>query len=231
MKKKTTRVIAVLLTVTAISGLGYLGYLKIKADRQILALGETIEAGEKRYQALQKKNAEEKAGLNACTRARQADEARKRDLQEEIALLLSEKEEFDAQAETLEKKHQAALAGLEEKIKESDSRAAKTEKSLQDLAEKFKALQTADREKSGRISGLESDKRDLESRLRQTEQSLDRSLKHNKRLGEIAEELTEKYKKKAGSGSEPFTKLGMVELEHLIQEYVKQIDKETIIQK
>jgi len=231
MKKKTSRIIALLLAVAALSGLGYLGYLKIQADRQILALGETIEAGEKRYQALQKKYTEEKAGLNACTRARQAEEARKRELQAEIDLLLSEKEEFAAQSENLEKKCRDTAAGLEEKIRASEAQAAKTEKSLQDLTEKFKALQTADREKTGRISGLESEKKELESVLNQTQQSLERSLKHNKRLGEIAEELTEKYKIKAGSGSEPFTKLGMVELEHLIQEYVKQIDKETIIQK
>ena len=61
------------------------------------------------------------------------------------------------------------------------------------------------------------------------EKELDRNFKHNRRLSEIAEDLTNKYREKSG-GSEPFTKLGMIEMEHLVQNYIKQIDKERILE-
>ena len=229
MNRKTGKILIVLVIAAAIASLGYFGYSKIKADRQILSLNEVIEAGNKKYQALQKKYAEEKTELNSCMKSKQADDAQKRKLQEEISLLQSKQEDSATQTQTLEKKCLAETGSLEEKIKTLETLAAKAEKSRQDFEGKYKSVQAADHEKSGQIRILESEKKELSSALNQTRQSLDRSLKHNRRLGEIAEELTEKYKKKAGSGAEPFTKLGMVELEQLIQEYVKQIDKEKII--
>ncbi|MFH2092684.1 MAG: hypothetical protein ABIJ31_10005 [Pseudomonadota bacterium] len=230
MNGKILNILMVVLMLSGIACSGYLWYQKMQKDKQIVSLHKEIQIGNQRFQAAQKKYNQEKAGLNTCMRLKLGEENQNRKLQKEVSLLMAEKDAFVSQTQALKQQFQAETASMEKKNTDLKKLKDDLDQKHRELAEKYRTALGENREHTEQISVLESEKHKLESILNQTEKSLERSLKHNQRLCVIAEELTGKYREKAGKNAEPFTKLKMVELEHLIQDYIKQIDKEKIIE-
>lgn len=229
MRLKIVRILVVLIMLAGLGGTGYFWYLKFEADHTILGLQDEIETGKKRLSSAQKKYTQEKAKLGNCMRMNLDEKSRNAKLQDEISALTAEKEAFAVQKAALEKKHQAELASVKDEIVKLNADKEKLILSRDKLMEKYQQTEQNNREKTEEIGTLSSEIKDLKSQLKLTENSLDRTRKHNTKLCVIAEELTRKYREEAGEG-DPFTKLKMVEIEHLIQEYIKRIDKEKIIE-
>lgn len=228
MGNKITKILVILLMITGLSGAGYLYYQKTVLDKEIISLNKIITDGERKQRALHKKYTQEKAKLGTCMRVKMAEESKNAKLLKQIKQVSEEKETLVTKMEGLEKKHQKKLESAQKRIEKLIVFKDKLLQFREKLTEKYRQLVLKNREKTEEIYELTSQKKNLESELRMTESSLKRSNTHNAKLSKIAEELTEKYREKAGNG-EPFTKLKMVELEHMLQAYIKQIDKETII--
>ncbi|MBU1194390.1 MAG: hypothetical protein KKE62_13890 [Proteobacteria bacterium] len=229
MKRKLIQMMIVLVMVSGLGGSGYLFYHKLQQDNHIASLEQTLEAEQRKQRMLQKKYMEEKAQVSTCMRAKLAEESKNIAFQKTIAQLQEEKTKFTTQLADLEKKYALKIETCETKILKLEEFKEKLKASREKLIEKYRALALEDRKKSDQISELKGQNQELESNLKMTESTLGRAQKHNARLCEIAEELTQKYRKNAGLQADPFTKIGMVELEHLIQTYIKHIDKEKII--
>lgn len=226
MAKIIIKALIIVIMLSGLGGTGYLLYVKNGLDLQIVSLNKEIEDGNKRLRAVQKKYAQEKAKLGTCMRMKMAEEIKNAKLTKEIKEFEKVKLDVQNQIEGFEIK----IASLNAIIDKMKTIRAALEESRQKVMEKYKASVKSEREKTAQIKDLETQKRGLEFEISHLEKELDRNFKHNRRLSEIAEELTEKYRKKAGHGSEPFTKLGMIEMEHLLQDYIKKIDKEKIIE-
>lgn len=224
------KILVVLLIFSGMAGSGYLWYIKVGLEKEIVSLNGDVDAAKKRTRAAIKKYTQEKAKLSTCMRAKMSAETMKAKLKKDFDAALFERKVLEAQKATLEQK-------LEKKNLTHKKKIAKWKESYQKLAdrqnqlmEKYKKALQANREKEERISVLESEKQELQAILDRTESRLHRSLKHNERLCVIAEELTLKYQEETKGKTEPFTKIKMVELEQLIQEYIQRIDKEKIIE-
>ena len=226
MAKRIVKILIILTMLSGLGGTGYLLYVKNGLDNQIVSLNQEIENREKRIRAVQKKYAQEKAKLGTCMRVKMAEEIKNAKLIREIKEFENVKLAFQNQLEGFEIKI-ASLHSIIEKLKIIR---VQLEESRQKVVEKYRASVKSEREKSAQIEDLETKKKALEYEISHLEKKLDRNFKHNRRLSEIAEELTKKYREKAGYGADPFTKLGMVEMEHLMQDYIKKIDKEKIIE-
>nr|WP_320191739.1 hypothetical protein [uncultured Desulfobacter sp.] len=226
MAKKIVNILIILIMLSGLGGTGYLLYVKNGLDRQIVSLNKDIEDGEKRLRAVQKKYAQEKAKLGTCMRVKMAEEIKNAKLIKEIKEFEKVKLAVRSQLEGFEIK----IASLNTIIEKLKTIRAELQESRQKVVEKYRASVKSEREKTAQIKDLETKNKTLEFEISHLEKKLDRNFRHNQRLSEIAEELTEKYRKKAGHGSEPFTKLGMIEMEHLLQDYIKKIDKEKIIE-
>lgn len=229
MRNRIIRVVVVLIMLSGIGGSGYLLYVKKNLDAEIIVLNKEIDDGKKRLRAAQKKYTQEKAKLGTCMRVKMAEEVKNTRLIKEVRKISDEKLAVQLELESLGKKHEKKMASMKEVIEKMKTIRAKIEESRQKIVEKYKVVVQSEREKTARIKNLEAEKKELEFNISHLEKELDRNFKHNQRLSEIAEELTAKYREKAGNGSEPFTKLGMIEMEHLVQNYIKKIDKEKII--
>ena len=228
-KGKTGIIIIFVLMVAGLSGSGFLFYQKLQLNRQITGLEQDIEDLSRRERILQKKYIQEKAKMASCARAKMAETSKNAQLIKTVTALKAEKASFEAEKAAIEKTFQAKLDLSAKKIAALETYKEKMKQAREELIEKYKTLARTDREKAGQISDLKIKKQELSSNLKMTKGELKRSLKHNARLCEIAEELTEKYREKNGISADPFTKIGMVELEHMLQQYLKNIDKEKII--
>ncbi|MCG8553534.1 MAG: hypothetical protein MI799_24270, partial [Desulfobacterales bacterium] len=222
MAKIIIKVLIILIMMSGIGGTGYLLYIKNGLDAQIVSLNKEIEDGKKRIRTIQKKYAQEKAKLGTCMRVKMAEEIKSAKLIKQISELEKEKLAVRNQLDGVELK----IASLNTLIAKMKTIRAELEESRQKVVEKYRAAVKSEKEKTAQIKDLETKKKALEYEISHLEKKVDRNFKHNQRLSEIAEELTEKYREKAGQGSEPFTKLGMIEMEHLLQDYIKKIDKE-----
>jgi chromosome segregation ATPase len=226
MAKRIINVLIILIMVSGLGGTGYLLYVKNGLDAEIVFLNKEIDDGKKRIRAVQKKYAQEKAKLGTCMRMKMAEEIKNAKLIKQISEFEKVKFAVQNQLEGFEKKV-ASLNTIIEKLKTIRT---ELEESRQKVVEKYRASVRSEREKMNQIKDLETKKKALEFEISHLEKELDRNFKHNRKLSEIAEELTKKYREKAGYGSDPFTKLGMIEMEHLLQDYIKKIDKEKIIE-
>ncbi len=230
MKSKILKIAVVLLIISGLAGSGYLFHYKLQLEDQIVHLEQDIEAGNRRERMLKKKYSQEKARVATCMRAKLAEESKNLKLHKAIKAVTQEKELLAVQNTQMEKKYQVKVDKFEKKILKFEEYKDKMKVAREKLIEKYRALTKQDREKAVQISELKFEKQELESNLKMTESSLQRSRKHNTRLCEIAEELTQKYREDNGAAVDPLTKIGMVEMEHIIQEYIKRIDKEKIIE-
>ncbi len=233
MISKLIKILVVLIMISGLAGAGFFWNETRKRDAQISGLNTELDKAGKRNRAIQKKYTQEKAKLGTCMRMKMAEESKKLKFMKQVKTLTAEKAVILAQKEAVEKKYQASLASQEKKKKWVDSykaKIAKMDERYRKLAEKYKASMAENRQKTGEIRQLQGEKKEVESELKRTGKTLERSNKHNKRLCVLAEELVEKYREETRGKSDPFTKIGMVELEHLMQEYIKKIDKEKIIE-
>nr|WP_319395357.1 hypothetical protein [uncultured Desulfobacter sp.] len=229
MKKIFFRSIAILLIMAGIAGCGYLWNVKQGLEEQIGTLETDLDLSQRKTRAAIKKYNQEKAKVATCMRSKMVVEAQKAKLQRVAKNLENEKTALVGQVKGLEQRlvqHKSICEQRVDKLKEAYKQLADSRK---EIIAKYKELAEKNRGLSGQIVQLESQKAELSSELSQTESRLTRSLKHNEKLCVIAEELTNKYREKT-NGSEPFTKIEMVELEHIIQDYLKRIDKEKIIE-
>jgi len=230
MKKKLLILFAVLLILGGLSGSGYLWHLKTGLEEQIVGLNADLDASKRKTRAAMKKYFQEKAKVATCMRGKMALEAQKGKLFRELKAAVAIKSELEARIQAVKEQFKEKVAQFNEKVLEMKAYRDKMNQRRQELIEKYKALAAKSREQQGRIETLEMEKAEVESTLNQTQSRLNRSLKHNEKLCVVAEDLTEKYRERTHGSSEPFTKIQMVELEHMIQEYLKRIDKEKIIE-
>nr|WP_319493782.1 hypothetical protein [uncultured Desulfobacter sp.] len=228
MKKILFRSIAILLILAGIAGCGYLWKVKQGLETQIATLENDVDLLQRKNRAAVKKYNQEKAKVATCMRSKMVIEAQKAKLQNMVSSFDNQKTALEAQVKDLEQRlvqHDTTCEQRVDKLKDAYKQLADNRK---EIIVKYKELAEKNRGLSDQIVQLESQKAELSSELSQTESRLNRSLKHNEKLCVIAEELTNKYREKT-NGSEPFTKIEMVELEHIIQDYLKRIDKEKII--
>lgn len=225
MSVKKIKILVVLLLVTGFGLTGYLWYQNRQLDKHNLYLSEELDTALKKNKALSKKYAQEKAKLATAMRVQMAEQSRNQKLQKELNNLTAERDDLAEKLTVIETKFEARIEKYKTRIEKFKTAREEMLAALETLREKFR---NTVREKNEKISLLTSERDELSSDLKMTESSLARSNKHNTKLCKIAEELTQKYREKSGNG-DPFTKLKMVEVEHLIQEYIKQIDKERII--
>ncbi len=233
MRLKIIKILVVLFMLAGLCGSAYFWNEMTKRDDRIAGLNNELDVANTQLRAARKKYTQEKAKLGTCMRMKMAEEAKKLQFQKRVKLLAEEMKVLVAQNEVLVKKLEVAAASLENKdkwIEAYKSKVAKMDERYETLVAKYKEAVVLDRKKTGDIRQLEAQKKEVESELALTQKSLERSIGHNKRLCELSEELVDKYWDKNKDKAEPFTKIGMVELEHLVQEYIKQIDKEQIIE-
>lgn len=230
MLKIVIRILVVVIILSGLGGTGYLLYVKKNLDAEIVFLNEELKSVKNRVRAAQKKYTQEKAKLGTCMRVKMAEENKTVQLKKELKKSVAEKMAVQDKLEGAEKEFQKKTAALNKKVERMKEIRAQIEESRQKIIDKYKISVQDGREKTAQIKNLEVEKKELEFEVRHLGKELDRNFKHNQRLSEIAEELAQKYREKAGKGAEPFTKLGMIEMEHLVQNYIKQIDKEKIIE-
>ena len=229
MLGKLIKIAVVLIMLAGLAGAGYFWNETRKRDQEILVLNGDLDATNKRLRAVQKKYTQEKAKLGTCMRVKMAEEAKRVQFQKLAKALAAENRSLAEQKAALEKKYQAGVGAWQKKLELAKASYQKLVQRYETLVGKYKTLAMADREKTGKIRMLEGEKKGLESDVVRLEKGLERNRKHNERLCIIAEELTEKYREKTKNDAEPFTKLGMIELEHMLQEYIKRIDKEKLV--
>ncbi|WDP92937.1 MAG: hypothetical protein HUN04_25710 [Desulfobacter sp.] len=229
MLEKLLKTIVALLMLAGLAGSAYFWNETQKRDTEIAALNDDIDAVKKRMRATQKKYTQEKAKLGTCLRMKMAEESKRIKFQKLAEAMVVENQALAARKEAAENKYKNAAAVYAQKLEALNAYKEKLTKRYDTLVEKYKALALADREKTGEIRMLEGDKKGLESEMAALEKRLERNRKHNERLCVITEELTEKYREKTKNSADPFTKLGMIEIEHMLQEYIKRIDKEKLV--
>jgi chromosome segregation ATPase len=229
MKKKLLTACTVLLVLAGFGGTGYLWHVKNGLETQIVGLNTDLEASKRKTRAAMKKYSEEKAKVNTCMRGRMALEAQNGKLMMQARQLKAQNQEMAANIESIKEQFKAKVVEFNEKVLKMKAYKQKLDKSKEALVEKYNTLLAKGRELQAKYNTLELEKTKVDGQLAQTESRLNRSLKHNEKLCVIAEELTNKYRKKT-NGTEPFTQIRMVEVEHMIQEYVKRIDQEKIIE-
>ena len=227
LKKLLITLVALLMT--ASMGLsGYLWQENKSLNQHILVQEQEMEKSKRRQKAAQKKYTREKAKLGTCIRVKMAEQSKNQVLRKQVESLAGEKQALVEKVTKAESRLKSTVAAYKAKIEKLGAAREKVTAFLDTLREKYKAAVLSGREKDERISVLNSEKKDLESQLDMMENKLSRNRRHNEKLSVITEELTRKYREKS-NGGEPFTKLKMVEIEHLIQEYIKRIDKEKIV--
>lgn len=229
MKKKIWIAVAVLLILSGFAGTGYLYKVKTGLEEDIAGLTADLDASRRKARAAMKKYSEEKAKVNTCMRGRMALEAKAGQLLTKAKQLAAQNQELAANLEAVKEQFKVKVAEFNRKVVALKDYKAKLDKTKQALVDKYNILLTKGRELQAEYNKLEQEKAETDSQLAQTEARLGRSLKHNEKLCVIAEDLTNKYREK-NQGSEPFTQIKMVEMEHMIQDYIKRIDKEKIIE-
>ncbi len=227
---KMVKIVVVLAMLAGLVGAGYFWNETRKRDQEILVLNDALDKANKRMRATQKKYIQEKAKLGTCMRVKMAEAAKRVQYQKQAKLLAAENQALAEQKEGLVKKYQAGIGAWEKKVEKVRVLNQKLAQRYEILVGKYKDQAQDNREKTGQIRTLEGDKKGLESNVVRLERGLERNRKHNERLCVIAEELTVKYREKTKYDAEPFTKLGMIELEHMLQEYIKRIDKEKLVE-
>ena len=228
MLGKLLKIFVVLVMLAGLGGSGYLWYLNNNLEQEITGLNKDIEKGKQRERALKKKYTQEKAKLGTCMRVKMAEQGKRQQLQVKIESLEKEKQGLADEMARIETKFEARLEKHKTRIEKLKASREEVLTAMKALREKYKSAVLDARKKDEKVAILNDEKQELKSTLKMTESSLFRSNKHNTKLCVIAEELTQRYREKAGNG-DPFTKLKMVEIEHLIQSYIKRIDKEKIV--
>lgn len=207
--------------------------LKYQALQEVEAgLMKEIESLERRQRALKQKAAQEKAVAATLMRAKLAAEGQNRNLQGKIEELEKEKAQLLAAKDKGREQWQAEVAAKTAEIEKWEKRYEKINALAQELKEQVRGLNQEIAEKEDRIQTLRAEKAELASELRQETRTAERYLRHNRILGEVADELIERYRKKDFSDilkeKEPFTGIPQVEVEHMLQEYLDRVDRGTI---
>ena len=228
MFAKLMKIFVVLLMLAGLGLSGYLWHENKGLTQTIAGLNDDVDKGLRRERALKKKYTQEKAKLGTCMRVKMAEQSKRQQCQQQVAGLEAEKEALAAEIGKIEQKFEAKTERYKQRIEKLKASREEILAAMAGLREKYKKAVLAGRDKDEQIATLNGEKQELKSELKMTQSSLARSNKHNAKLCVIAEELTAKYRDAAGQG-DPFTKLKMVEVEHLIQEYIKRIDKEKIV--
>lgn len=174
---------------------------------------------------LKNKYAEQKAMAEAMLRAKLAAESGNRlaeSLKQENEELQGRLEEEKRKSAQETAKHGMQMAEAKEHLDQQRSAFDKLRE------ESSKAIQ----EKNQKITALTSERDALTVSLKQETAQHGRCRKDNARLADISTELVKKYKDKGVIGSivsnEPLTQLKKVEQEKLCQEYLDNIDKDTL---
>jgi chromosome segregation ATPase len=235
MKTKLPIVLYIVLglVVAGLAALGY-GYTSLRSERNAL-LARASEL-ENRIVLLDKKYSEKRALEQQLTRARAQVEGQVRGLQGELEKLRREKELLlEEKTETEEdlEKMRARAASLEASVKALAEKAERLTAGAE-AAEKLhaKALKDQQQELERVLAEKKKTEAELQSALRVTQEKLERSESNNAKLVIIAQELVEKYKNKGITApflqAEPFTQIGKVEMENLVEEYKERIESEKL---
>jgi chromosome segregation ATPase len=235
-KKKTFPILTLCAFLILFAGLGYLGLRHrslLKERDGLVADRATLE---EKAATLKKSYTEQRTQSDNSLRARQAAEAKAAKANQ----LLSEQEgkikEFQGKAEALEAQLEKQLASDKEKQEQQQEQVREAisqwKAKVEELQGANAASQTKIKEHEAHIAELDglasSTKAALENETKQHQSSREKNIK----LAGIAQDLAKNYQKKGVVDvlrtNEPLTQLKKVELEKLVQEYLDQIDTETL---
>ena len=230
MKNNILTNILVLLLAVVAGGSIWLGYMAHSLGLQGDTLQQDVARLESREKLMQKKIAEEKALAGRYQRVQSDLEGELRAADAKNAEVMREKELITAQLEELKKQPpaqgDAELLAAVDKLKEN---IAQWKTRFDELREK--SINTL-KERDEKNATLVGENQKLTASLSQETQQHNRCKKNNAGLASLSRELTEKYEKKNAldslSAKEPLTQFDKVELEKLIQEYLDQIDRQTL---
>jgi chromosome segregation ATPase len=219
-------ILIVALTIGLAIGLG-IGRMQIKKEQKVFQ--DKLKEASKKIAFIQKKMTEEKNEATASI-----EQECQGDL-DKLEKAQNEKKALGGQLGKLKEQ----LQKLETKGKESDEASARNKKEIQEMELKSKDLDRELKKMTGENQALQAElkktageKQALQGELKKTTEGLGHCESDNAELVIIAEELLKKYRDK-GLGSvlaqkEPLTQIKKVQLEHFIQQYQEEIEKQKI---
>ncbi len=204
----------VVLVIGLVLGLG-IGHMQVRQEQKISQ--DKMKEVNRKIAYVQKKMTEEKnEATDSMEQQCQGDMDK---LQNEKKGLAGQMGKLNDQIQKMDIKLRESAEASARTKKESDEAAVRAKKELHDMD-----LKSQEQEKKAA-----GEKQALQAELKKTNQALGQCASNNAGLCNIADGLLKKYRNK-GLGSilrenEPLTQLGKIELEHLNQQYVEEIQK------
>ncbi|BBO85849.1 hypothetical protein DSCO28_64150 [Desulfosarcina ovata subsp. sediminis] len=230
MRKKITLIFVIAILVVSTGLLGYRLYTLSKAHA---ATVEELSGMSHRAELLQRKYAEQKAQAAAFQRAKLTVEGLKRQAEMKADALAEQMEAMKAEMASIEQKQNGRIAALEARLTEKDDVIAKWKASHSALTDSLRQAKQTLRQRDEKIEDMAENTRQLESELEFASRTRDRYLSENQKIAATAKSILARYDEKGVFATaimqvEPFTQLKKVELEKLIQDYLDQIDDQTL---
>jgi chromosome segregation ATPase len=227
MKSKAVRIVATVVALILIGGLGYWGY-RLNGEKKSLAA--ELEQVESRNRLLDQKYKEEKALVGRLQRE-------KLTLSGEVRQAKMDLEGFEAKSaglreENARMKKELKVCGdektrLSARIDKLDGSLEQLNTKLNDTASRLKAAEDEKASLKGKVQELNANLREAQSKNK-------RYLSQNRKLAKIAKALVARVEKgELGSSvlvKEPLIQFKRVELEKLLQDYLDGIDAAKVVE-
>lgn len=226
------RLILTLLILGLGGGGAYYGYQTIQLKKVKLALEADIEQLNRIKTGLKTKYAQEKAKSASLHRAKLAVEGQYREESAKAKALHKKLKDHLEEADSSQADLIQKIEAKQAEINQLSSELSEKKEKLADIIPKYRTVtQKLDLNKL-EIEELTKQKENLQADLDRDQHTLKRYGKHNTKLSELSQELLAKVAQEKGLASlvqrEPITKLGQIELEKMIQDYLDRIDEEAL---
>jgi chromosome segregation ATPase len=227
------KMFAVLLLFLLAALCGYLGLRLYALDKAHAALAVELERAEHRGRLLQSKYTEQKAQTAAMQRARLTAEGLKRQAEMQVEELTRQVEAQGAEIAVLKQRSSSRAGELEARLAERQALIEQWKERFAQETEAHRQARKEIAERKAEIAALQESVRGLEAELTAARRTQERYRAHNREMAATAQSILVRYD---GGGTfaktllkvEPFTQLGKVQLEQTIQQYLDDIDHQTI---
>jgi chromosome segregation ATPase len=212
---------------------GYLGYRLNLLQKDHATVTSELSKTNHRAKLLKQKYIEQKAQASALQRAKLTVEGLKRQAEMKAKTLAEKLDKAAAGVAAVEKQYNAKVKALEKRIAVLDDKINQDREEYAALADTLRQAKKKLVEQEGTIATMEENTRQLESELQFASRTRDRYRADNRQLAETAKSILARYDEKGVFAKtivplEPFTQIKKVELEHLIQAYLDEIDDHVI---
>lgn len=223
MKARGWFIAAILLIFTGFSIAAIVTYKYYRLNSAYKSSMQEFDDARIKEKILKTKYMEEKAKAVNYQRTAQFAESQRLLAEKKVEQVEAEKAGVVIEREKLEKK----LIMLDKHMLEYDERLQKHKEQWEELVIKYKDAQKTMKMRDTKIENLENEIQGLKADLQYANRTAQRYLEHNKKMAQTAKSILNRDAEgifESINKIEPFTELNKVELEHLIQSYLDDLD-------